>query len=582
MTTTIIRREYSKETNIESLAELHPLLQRVYQARGINSSDELERSLQHLIPYQKLYGIDKAVDVLFTALQAQQRVLIVGDFDADGATSTALMVTALNIFGFKHVNYLVPNRFEYGYGLTPEIVELGAKWQPDLIVTVDNGISSCDGVATANELGIKVLVTDHHLAGAELPNAAAIVNPNQPNATFPSKALAGVGVSFYVMLAFRGLLREKNWFTDNNLAEPNMGQLLDLVALGTVADVVPLDKNNRILVHQGIQRIRAGKCRPGIKALLDIAKRKPEKLVASDLGFAIGPRLNAAGRLDDMSLGINCLLSPSIDVAHEMARQLDELNKERRTIENDMKEQAFMSLDKLNLDTKAMPIGLCLYDPAWHQGVIGILAARVKERHHRPVIAFAEADEFNIKGSARSIQGVHIRDVLDAVAAKNPGLISKFGGHAMAAGLSLPKANYEVFARAFDVEVRKLLTENDLYARIDSDGTLEAHEIDLTTAEMLRNAGPWGQAFPEPIFDGRFRILDQRIVGGKHLRLTLSLPTNMQPITAIAFNIDTDKWPNHRCDFIHAAFRLDVNEYNGFRSLQLMIEHLEALNEIVN
>lgn len=574
MKKTIIRRQ-ATTTNHDLPNELHPVLQHVYRNRGIVSTAELERGLEQLLPYQQLKGIDAAVMCLYTALQQQQRILVVGDFDADGATSSAVAVSALRLLGAAEVHYLVPNRFEYGYGLTPEIVEVAKQWQPHLIITVDNGISSCAGVAAAKAVGIKVLVTDHHLPGAELPAADAIVNPNQEGDEFPSKNLAGVGVIFYVMLALRSYLREQNWFEQRGIATPNMASLLDLVALGTVADVVPLDKNNRILVHQGLQRIRAGKARAGIQALLTIASRGYERLVAADLGFAVAPRLNAAGRLDDMSLGIECLLCDDLKRAQTMASELDSLNKERRLIEEEMQQQALRELAKLHFDNNELPYGMCLFDKSWHQGVIGILASRLKDRFYRPVIAFAPGVDGEIKGSARSIPGVHVRDVLDTIASQNPGLITRFGGHAMAAGLALPEAHYSQFAQCFAAEVAKQLNNKNLQGIIESDGELHTADFTLPVAEALREGGPWGQNFPEPLFDGQFQVLNQRLVGNKHLKLTLGFLGQTKSVEAIAFNVDLKQWPNHRCEQIHAAFRLDINEYQGIKNLQLIVEHLE-------
>lgn len=557
----------------EVIPNIHPVLQRIYCGRGIYCHTELERSLQHLIPYHQLKNIEQAVSHLTTALTKQQHIMIIGDFDADGATSTALAVSALQSLGAKHVSYLVPNRFIYGYGLTPEIVQEAAKQQPDLIITVDNGIASHAGVAMAKSLNIPVLITDHHLPGSSLPEAIAIVNPNQPGDSFPSKNLAGVGVIFYLMLALRAHLRNIAWFKEKPIPEPNLAELLDLVALGTVADVVPLDKNNRILVHQGLLRIKAGQCRPGILALLEISKRIPARLTATDLGFALGPRLNAAGRLDDMSLGIACLLATDITKARTIAQTLDELNNERKAIETEMQQQAFTELNKLKLQTHQLPYGLCLYEESWHQGVIGILASRIKDQLHRPIIAFAQTQEGELKGSARSVNGLHIRDALDAIATRHPGLISKFGGHAMAAGLSLSQHNFSAFSKAFDEEVRRHLSENDLRGELHTDGELAETELSLELAKLIRDAGPWGQAFPEPLFDGHFNIIEQRIVGGKHLKMVLTT-ANMQLLDAIAFNVNLEAWPNHRVQSILAAYRLDINEYNGRQRLQLIIEHL--------
>ncbi|KPJ68185.1 MAG: ssDNA exonuclease RecJ [Coxiella sp. DG_40] len=564
------------EGNGWDVKDLHPLLRRIYLNRGIKSSSELEYGTEHLLSYENLCGIDAAITCLWQALKKQQHILIIGDYDADGATSTALAVKTLKAFGYQQVSYLVPNRFKYGYGLTPEIAITAARSNPDLIITVDNGISSCEGVAMATQLGSKVLITDHHLPSENLPEADAIVNPNQHGDKFESKNLAGVGVIFYVMLALRKFLRDQEWFTTQEIPEPNMASFLDLVALGTVADIVNLDKNNRILVQQGLCRIRAGKCCAGIKALLQIAKRNYKRTIASDLGYVLGPRLNAAGRLDDMSLGIECLLEDDANKALEIARQLNTLNNERRVIEVDMHQQAARELNNLQLD-KELPIGLCLYDANWHQGVIGILASRIKDRLHRPVIAFAKVDDNEIKGSARSISGLHIRDVLNAVAAQNPELINKFGGHAMAAGLSLQLDKYNDFCAAFDQEVSKYLSPENLDKQIYVDGELTEEELCLDTAKLLRDAGPWGQGFPEPIFVGTFNIVQQYLVGNKHLKLMLNLPDNSQTIEAIAFNIDSDKWPNYQCNRICIAYRLDVNEYRSVSNLQLIIEYLEAV-----
>lgn len=559
--------------------ELHHRLQPIYANRGVASISEMERSLQAMLRPQQLKGLGAAVERLVKAITGQESLLIVGDFDADGATSCAVGMLALRDMGAASVQYLVPNRFEFGYGLTPEIVEVAKGYKPDLIITVDNGISSIEGVAASKAAGIGVLVTDHHLPGSTLPDAEAIVNPNQPGCDFPSKNLAGVGVIFYLMSALRSALREQGWFASRGIPEPNMGNYLDLVALGTVADVVPLDSNNRILVHQGLQRIRSGRARPGILALLDVAGRQRHRLVASDLGFTVGPRLNAAGRLDDMSLGIECLLCDSPDLAREMAIELDDLNKDRRSIEAGMQQEALRTLETLTLnEDEELPWGLCLYDGQWHQGVIGILASRIKERFHRPVIAFADASDEEIKGSARSIPGLHIRDALDAVASANPGLLTKFGGHAMAAGMSLKKSDFPRFQKAFDEVVRQSLNVEDLQAEILSDGELAGDEFSLSLAHTLREAGPWGQHFPEPVFDGEFYLVQQRIVGEKHLKLVLAIDeARQQLVDAIAFNIDVKEWPNHNAEKIRLAYRLDVNEFRGRESVQLMAVHLEAI-----
>jgi len=558
--------------SLPDLGDLPPLLTRLYAARGVQSAAELDKGLARLIPYQQLKGVDAAVELLVDALEKGQRILYVGDFDADGATASSVGVLALRMLGAAWVDYLVPNRFEYGYGLTPEIVAVALEKRPDLLVTVDNGISSIDGVAAAKAAGLRVLVTDHHLPGPELPAADAIVNPNQPGCDFPSKAMAGVGVIFYVMLALRARLRERGWFAARGMAEPNLAELLDLVSLGSVADVVPLDANNRILVHQGLARIRAGRARPGLRALLEVAGRDCRRITSTDLGFILGPRLNAAGRLDDMSLGIEMLLCEDEALAREMAVQLDALNQDRKAIEQGMQREALAQLKELPVEE--MPFGLCLFDVEWHQGVIGILASRLKERYHRPTIAFADAGDGSLKGSARSVPGFHIRDALDAVAARHPGLISKFGGHAMAAGLSLPQENFGAFSAAFDAEVRRQLDEDDLTGRLLSDGQLGAEEFHLELARAIRQAGPWGQHFPEPLFHGVFQIVQQRIVGERHLKLVLKTECGSLQLDAIAFNIDREVWPNPTVRWAEVAYKLDVNEFRGNETVQLMVAHI--------
>ncbi|MDO9319724.1 MAG: single-stranded-DNA-specific exonuclease RecJ [Gammaproteobacteria bacterium] len=557
------------------------LLQRILSARNVFTDSELTLDLRHLHPPEQLLGLETAVRLLHEELMRQGRVLIIADFDADGATSCALAVRALRAMGFPHVDYIVPNRFEYGYGLTPEIVALAAQRSPDLLITVDNGISSIDGVRAAQKLGMRVLITDHHLPGRELPAADAIVNPNQPGCPFPSKSLAGVGVVFYLLAALRSFLREQGWFESQKLPEPNMAAYLDLVALGTVADVVGLDRNNRILVNEGLKRIRQGRACAGIMALLEIGKRRRETLVASDLGFAVGPRLNAAGRLDDMGLGIECLLSDNPTTAVAMAIELDAMNQQRKGIEGEMRDQAVSELDALHFDEQAVPAGVCIYQPDWHQGVIGILAARIKEKLHRPVIAFADAGvagdgEVEIKGSARSIPGLHIRDVLDTVATRNPGLVTRFGGHAMAAGLTLRKCDYERFTTAFTAEVAALLNDDDLQARIATDGEIGGKEFNIEMAQALRDAGPWGQNFPEPNFDGVFKVVQQRLLGDSHLKMVLSPPADERILLdAIAFNVDRSCWPDDGVRQVRLVYRLDINEFRGQRNLQLLVEHIE-------
>ncbi|VAW76923.1 Single-stranded-DNA-specific exonuclease RecJ [hydrothermal vent metagenome] len=555
----------------------HRVLKRIYAARNIRSSGDLDTGLQALLTPESLSGLGTAVDVLVSALAEGKKLLVVGDFDADGATSSALMVMALRAMGATRVDYLVPNRFEFGYGLTPGIVELAAAtFKPNLIITVDNGISSLEGVAAARRHHIDVLVTDHHLPGPELPAACAIVNPNQPNDNFPSKALAGVGVAFYLLLALRARLDASGWFAKAAIRKPNLADYLDLVALGTVADLVPLDKNNRILVQQGLQRIRAGNCRPGIQALLEIAGRNPRRVVASDFGFAVGPRLNAAGRLDDMSLGIECLMSQSQEQAHKLAAQLDGLNRERREIETDMKSQAMAAVEQLDLTEAGLPMGLCLFNQDWHQGVIGILASRVKERFHRPVIAFAPAGSGEIKGSARSIPGLHIRDTLDAIAACHPGLLQKFGGHAMAAGMSLEVEKLPAFEKAFHNELEQRLDQAALMGVIESDGELNDDEFSLELSEQLRQAGPWGQGFAEPLFDGRFKVVNVRTVGENHLKLSVRPSTAKCTLNAIAFN-QAAEHPIKNGQSVRMAYRLDTNEYRGMLGLQLVINHIEPM-----
>lgn len=558
---------------LPALGDLPPLLTRLYAARGVQSAAELDKGLARLLPFRQLKGIETAVELLVEALHERRRILFIGDFDADGATASTVGVLGLRLLGAAHVDYLVPNRFEYGYGLTPEIVAVALERRPELLVTVDNGISSLDGVAAARAAGLRVLVTDHHLPGRELPAADAIVNPNQPGCDFSSKAMAGVGVIFYVLLALRARLRELGWFAGAR-SEPNLAELLDLVALGSVADVVPLDANNRILVHQGLARIRAGRARPGLRALLEVAGRDCRRITSTDLGFILGPRLNAAGRLDDMSLGIECLLCEDEGLARDMAVQLDQLNQDRKAIEQGMQREALAQLKELPVEE--LPFGLCLFEPDWHQGVIGILASRLKERYHRPAIAFADAGDGLLKGSARSVPGFHIRDALDAVAARHPGLISKFGGHAMAAGLSLPEESFAAFAAAFDTEVRRQLCADDLTGRLLSDGQLGVEEFHLDLARALRQAGPWGQHFPEPLFHGMFQVVQQRLVGERHLKLVVRSECGALQLDAIAFNIDREQWPNPTVRWVELAYRLDVNEYRGQESVQLVVVHLEA------
>ncbi|HEX3848951.1 MAG TPA: single-stranded-DNA-specific exonuclease RecJ [Steroidobacteraceae bacterium] len=554
--------------------QVHPVLQRVYAARGLSSDDDLDLSLGRLLPIGSLPAADAAAQLL--EKHRTGRVLVVGDFDADGATSTALMIRGLKAMRFEHVDFLVPSRFRFGYGLTPEIVALAASRNPSLIVTVDNGISSLAGVAAARGLGIPVLVTDHHLPGTELPRAEVIVNPNAGAARFASSALAGVGVAFYVIAALARALQATQF---------KAADLLDLVALGTVADVVPLDRNNRILVEQGLRRIRAGRCIPGIRALLEVAGRRLDQITASDLGFSVGPRLNAAGRLTDMSVGIACLLADDPAEAARLAETLTKLNEERREIEQRMQLEALDSAAAARVDALgAESLGLCLFEESWHQGVVGLVAGRLKDRFHRPVVAFARAESGDLRGSARSIAGVHIRDALDSIAARHPGLIEKFGGHAMAAGMTLKEANLGAFRQAFAQEVAARADRRALAGILHSDGELAPAELSLDTARTLRGAGPWGQGFPEPQFDGDFRILDARLVGERHLKLQLGAASggaSSAPggsLEAIVFGYlggesESEAIRGGAC--VRVLYRLEVNEYRGTERVQLNCRHLD-------
>lgn len=584
-TSTGVRQIVRKQADIAAPlagSDLPPLLQRVYANRGITDCEQIRYTLDRLPDYRLLKDCTQAASILADAVQAGEHILIVGDYDADGATSTAVMIRALHAFGHHRCNHLVPNRFDFGYGLSPELVEVAAEAQPDLIVTVDNGIASIAGVARANDLGIPVVVTDHHLAADKLPPAVAIVNPNQPGCDFPDKSIAGVGVAFYVMLALRAELRQRGHF--DAATQPNMASLLDLVALGTVADVVPLHTGNRILVEQGLRRVRAGHACAGIAALLQVAGRNPASCCAQDFGFAVAPRLNAAGRLEDMSVGIECLLSNDPAQAMQIAQLLDDINRQRRSIEADMLSQANSlvdaELEKLQShNTASMPDVLCLYDAGWHQGVVGLVASRIKERVHRPVIAFARADDaaddaLQLKGSARSIDGIHIRDAIDLVDKRHPGMIAKFGGHAMAAGLSLQADALPAFSEALGAVIAGMVDADMLQQRIESDGSVGAHEMNLDMARQLRFGGPWGQHFAEPLFDDEFEVVDWRIVGEKHLKLRLRMPGNSETIDAIAFNHSDADLPPGGC--LRAVYRMDVNEYNGRQNLQLIITHIQS------
>lgn len=556
----IVHRTYDKAAADALTADgLHPVLARVLAARGIQQASQMECSLKGLIPPERLLNNSAMAKLLADAIAEQKKLLVVGDYDADGATATAVAVRGLRGIGAV-VDYLVPNRFEYGYGLTPEIVVLAAARNPDIIVTVDNGIASVEGVAAASQLGIRVLVTDHHLPGDQTPAATCIINPNQHGCDFPSKNLAGVGVIFYALLALRAELRERGHFREK--AEPNLTGLLDLVALGTVADLVRLDDNNRILVEQGLRRIRAGKSCPAIRALLKLGGRDYTRVCAQDLGFCAGPRLNAAGRLDDMSLGIACLLSDDEDEAWRLAQQLHELNHARRSIEADMQDMAEIALEEIDCDGRYT---LSIYHPEWHQGVIGILASRIKERYHRPVIAFARGEHGLLKGSGRSISGLHLRDALDVLSKRQPDLIVKFGGHAMAAGLTIKEQDFERFNAQFETVAAGLLTVADLEAIIEVDGRLDVQHMQWELARLLEQH-VWGQGFPAPVFCDEFTVIEQRVVGEKHLKLILE--KEKKRFDAIFFQ--QQAFLPLR---IHAVYQLQTNQYNGLESLQLCLRH---------
>lgn len=550
------------------------LLQKIYINRGIKTIEELDNSTRTLLPATSLKGIDTACELLYKTLLSGKKIVIVGDFDADGATSTALCLLCLRALGFSHVDYLIPNRFDYGYGLTPESVDLAIEKGAQLLITVDNGISSNKGVSYAKEKGLKVLITDHHLPADVLPNADVIIDPNQIDCLFPSKNLAGVGVAFYIMSALRSFLIKKNYFIEKKVTPPILTQFLDIVALGTVADVVILDANNRTLVEQGLIRIRAGACRLGISALIRVAKRQQHSLVASDLGFSLGPRLNAAGRLDEMRHGVELLLCEDAIQADLLAQELDALNQTRREIEQSMQNEALKTLENLSLDENNMPYAICLFDDSWHQGVIGLVASRIKERYYRPTFVFAKANNAEIKASARSIAGIHLRDILDLLDKQNPGLILKFGGHAMAAGLSIKAIDFELFKEKLNILLASQVDIDTFKNVLLSDGTLQSVDFTLERAYELRHAGPWGQGFSAPLFDAEFKIIEQRLVAGKHLKMILE--TEGKVIDGIAFNVDLDIWPNPKIQNVFCAYRLEVNEFRGASNVQLLIELLQA------
>lgn len=554
----------------------NPLLDRLYRSRNIQNAQQLDRSLQAMLPPQQLHGIEQAVELLMQAREHNKKIIIVGDFDADGATSTALSVLALRQLGFRDVGYLVPNRFEQGYGLSLAVAQEALAEGAELLITVDNGISSVEGVDFIKLHGVQVIITDHHLPPENLPRADAIVNPNLYQCQFPSKSLAGVGVAFYVMLALRAKLRDSGMITANNL--PNFAELLDLVALGTIADVVPLDQNNRILAYQGLARIRARRCRCGIRALAEVAKRDLEKFSASDLGFSIGPRLNAAGRLDNMSVGVELLLAEDMETARTLALELDSLNQTRKEIEQGMKREALEICQNLTAFQQRPPAGITLYQADWHQGVLGILASRIKDTFHRPVIAFAQEQTGLLKGSARSVEGLHIRDILEHIDSRHPGIILKFGGHAMAAGLSIQEEHFSEFQRLFNQAVATWLNNEQLQDIIWTDGELSTQSMNLELAELIRQSGPWGQAFPEPLFDGEFKILQQRLVGEKHLKMMVEPKNGSALFDAIAFNVDTRYYPDPSVKSAVFAYKLDINEFRGNRSVQLLVDYIEPCN----
>ncbi len=555
---------------------LHPVLKRVYLARGIRSHEDLDLSLKRLPSPWLLQGMEAMVDHLLGAIRRQQSIVVVADYDADGATACAVAILGLRALGARKLDFIVPDRFRDGYGLTPSLVQAAMERNPQVLLTVDNGIASITGVAAAKSRGLRVLVTDHHLPGEQLPDADAIVNPNVPGDGFPGKSLAGVGVMFYVLTALRSKMRAQGEFERLRIPEPNLGALLDLVALGTVADVVPLDGINRILVHQGLQRMRAGRARPGIRALIDVAGRRYEYLSAADLGFAVAPRLNAAGRLQDMSIGIRCLMAENLGQARELARRLDQLNRERREIEAQMKDDALLLLAEEEWQTDQSN-GVCLFDESWHEGVIGILASRIRERLSRPVIAFAPAEDGLLKGSARSVPGLHIRDLLSEVAAQCPGLILRYGGHAMAAGLTLERGNYDRFAQAFDEHSARHLAQLAVEDQIHTDGSLGPGDFSFALAHSLRLAGPWGQGFPEPVFHGDFQVASSRIVGEKHLKLQVKSAGVTNSLEAIAFFPDNPAdWLT--CSQIRLAYQLEINEFRGQRQLQLNVDYMEPLS----
>ena len=556
-----------------------PLLKRLYITRGITRDEQLCYSLKQLYHYDRMRGVDQAASLLSQAIVKKKRIVIIGDFDVDGATSTALAIKVLKSFHAHDPMYLIPNRFHFGYGLSPEIVAVAKQKHPDLLMTVDNGISSIEGVKEAKNAGIQVIITDHHLPNAQLPEANVIVNPNQLYCTFPSKHIAGVGVIFYVMCAVRAALEQQGWFDQR--PKPNMSHFLDFVALGTIADLVPLDQNNRILVHHGLQRIRTHSTCIGIQALIEVARCQTQQLSTNDIAFFLAPRLNAAGRLEDMSYGVELLLATTLMHAQKLAYYLDQLNKERRHLEHRLYEEAVEQLHDISKKQhQVLPHGTCLYQKNWHQGIIGLLASRIKEKTSRPAIVFAPGDNGVLKGSGRSISGFHMKDALGAVAERHPGLVLAYGGHAMAAGLTIEAQNFEKFKYAFMCITQEKLTEEQCVATLTTDGALMDHEFTLKTAEELRCGGPWGQAFPEPLFDGIFNVVAQTLLKNKHLKLLLRQIEGNQEVDAILFNADTTKWPNHHIHTVHAVYQLNINAFRGQRHLQIIVRHLKYIDGV--
>ncbi|OCF97854.1 single-stranded-DNA-specific exonuclease RecJ [Gilliamella sp. wkB308] len=554
--------------------DIPTLLQRIYALRGVTSSKEIDYAARNLSNYDQLNGIDNAVKIIYSAMKNNQRIMIVGDFDTDGATSTALAVRALKQMGCQFVDYIIPDRFEDGYGLSVEVVKKAISLKADLIITVDNGISAIEAVEFAKQANLPVIITDHHLCPNRLPSADAIINPNLPDCTFPSKNLAGVGVTFYLMLALRAKLRQENWFNDNQLAEFNIANLLDLVALGTIADVVKLDHNNRILVHQGVSRIRFGYCCEGIKALLQVAKKDCCSCNATDLAFYIAPRLNAAGRMDNMSLGVELLLCDHPDTALNLATDLNNLNNDRKLIEQTMHQEALSFIEKMENEKTSIPHFLVVYHPEWHQGIIGILSSRLKEKYHRPVISFASTQDGFLKGSGRSIKGIHLRDLLDELQHLHPELMVSFGGHAMAVGLTIHENNLSRFTTCVEALLLKRLDDKLLETVIETDGEIDGQDFNYSIAKQLKDSGPWGEGFPEPIFDGEFIIHQQRLLADKHLKLVLE-PKNGGPIIdGIAFNVDRLEWPDLSIKQAKVVYHLDVDEFRGNQAAKLLIRHL--------